>query len=395
MNILKNNFKDSNIFISLLFVWILSIPFKNAIYQISTGLLILFFIFYIFKNKDFIYIKKLLEQYKYLIYSFIFIIFSMCISNLFNIVDNNAWTNVLMFIFRYGLVFFILIYFYGKSFFDKKLLLLFIMISLSIQLFAGIYQSIFVYDLTNSLVYNRIHGFTFHSNIYAFFMGVGLLLSLFLFVNAKNYNRNLFLFLNSLYIYVVLFSYSRAVWISILFSTLIYSISYIKKLKIKELFLLITFVVIFFIILFNIDMINEKFASILKGDSSGRVEAIWIPALELIKERFFIGYGLGIETVMKYNPTIYHLGGFHNVIIEILFYTGILGLLAFSILFFQTIKEIYNQKNIYYFTILIFIIVDSQFDQSIFNGKTYLSTLTIFMFFIFTKKIESMKKLND
>lgn len=394
VNILNNYLKrDNNIFLIILFCWVISIPFKNVIYQISVSLMILYFLFFIIKNKDYEYLKLTIRPFKYLLYSFLLILFSMIISNFCNSVNSKAWINIVMYILRYGLVFVVLIYFYSKNFFDRKLLLIFILISLTVQLFSGIYQSIFIYDLRNSLVDNRIHGFTFHPNSYAFFMGIGLLLVFSLFRIQLNINKNLILFFIFLYAYVVLFSYSRGVWVSISLSFLIYLFIYIKELDFKGKFLIIIFVSFFCTSIFKISMINEKLKSILHGDSSGRIEYIWLPALSLIKEKLLIGHGIGIEVIQQYNVKIYELGGFHNIIIEILFYTGILGLLIFFIMFFQVLIEIIKQKSIIYFIILIFILIVSQFDHSIFISKPYLSTLTIFIFFVFLNRIDRLKNI--
>lgn len=50
---LRNYFTDNNVFIFIVFVWILSIPFKNSVYQVFTVLLIVFFMFYVIKTKDY------------------------------------------------------------------------------------------------------------------------------------------------------------------------------------------------------------------------------------------------------------------------------------------------------------------------------------------------------
>lgn len=390
---IKSYFKSENIFVVILFVWILSIPFKNFLYQISTIFLIIFFLFYIIKSRDFKLILEIFIKYKDLIYIFIFIIFTMCISNILNFREINSWEVIFKFILRYGFIFFILIYFYIRDIFNKKLMLFFIVFSLSIQLFSGIYQSIFVFDISNSYVSNRIRGFTFHSNNYSFLMGIGFLVMLSLIKNMKMTLRNILcILLLLLFGYVLLLTYSRAAWLGILVALFIYFVYKLKDSDIKTILVLILLLSIIFIVISNIDVLNHRFKSILNGDSSGRVNAIWLPAINLIKEKFIFGYGLGLEAIKNYNLIIYKLGGFHNVTIEIFFHIGFLGFLSFLFLLLQIMKEIYKEKNLMYGLILAFIMIDSQFDQSIFLGKPYLSTLTIFMFYVFSERFKKINK---
>lgn len=68
----------------------------------------------------------------------------MTISNTINDVSkSDAWRIELMFVLRYGLLFIVLIYFYSKNFFNKKLLIIFFLISMLVQVSDGIYQSIY------------------------------------------------------------------------------------------------------------------------------------------------------------------------------------------------------------------------------------------------------------
>ena len=81
MVILGKDIDDKNIFKVLLFIWIMSIPFKNAIYQISVVTIIVFFIFYLIKIKNFNILIENLKSSIYLLFGFIEIILSMITSN--------------------------------------------------------------------------------------------------------------------------------------------------------------------------------------------------------------------------------------------------------------------------------------------------------------------------
>ena len=79
---------QKNIFNILLFLWVISIPFKNALFQISLVSIILFFLIYIIKNKDYNYFKMLLYKYKDLLVLSILLLLCMTISNYINDISN-------------------------------------------------------------------------------------------------------------------------------------------------------------------------------------------------------------------------------------------------------------------------------------------------------------------
>ncbi|MDX9815026.1 MAG: hypothetical protein RBS91_10245, partial [Sulfurimonadaceae bacterium] len=214
----------------LLLIWILSIPFKNSIYQLSTVLIIIFFLIYIIKNRDFIHLKNIILKFKDLVIVFLLIILSMTISNfLNNVSETDAWKIELSFIYRYAFIFFIFIFFYSKNFFSKKQIFVYILISLSIQSFDGLFQSIYgndVFSQNKGSITQGLTGATYNRNIFALFMGIGVLLSFLSIKKIYLYTKtNIFLFiLFSLFIYNTLFSYSRAVWVSLFVAFLFYFI---------------------------------------------------------------------------------------------------------------------------------------------------------------------------
>lgn len=101
-----------------------------------------------YRNRDFEYVKSLIYLYKDIIFSFLLIIGSMTISNSINDVANTeAWRLEFSYIYRYAFILFLLLYFYGKEVFSKKLLVLLILVSFGIQALDGLYQIFMGYDL--------------------------------------------------------------------------------------------------------------------------------------------------------------------------------------------------------------------------------------------------------
>lgn len=382
-------FNFGNVFNLVLLIWCISIPFKNAVYQISTVLLILHLIFYITINKDFSHLKELLYKFKKLFFAFFLIISSMTISNIINDVSNtDAWKLELMFILRYAFIFIVLIYFYSKEIVNKKKLIIFIFISLFIQSVDGIYQSVFGYDFFANNFANLetgINGAIGNRNTYSFLMGLGFILSFVCLIKKSNtilINSYLSILLLT-FSFLVLFTYSRSVWIALFVGILIYIVSQSKYLKVKHFIYLLVFLFILSLIFLNIDSLSNRIDQLFTLNTSGR-DRIWLKAIELIKEKPFFGWG--IDT-WKINGAI-NFNGIHNSFLEILVFTGVFGFISFLGFFYITIKHIFKNKQWELLFIITFLFITSQFGHSIFKTKIFLSVTTIMMFFIYSTKLK-------
>lgn len=388
-----------NVFNILLFIWCVSIPFKNALYQGATSFIILFFIVFIIKYKDYSYLKEICYKFKDLFLAFSLIILSMTISNSINDVSkSDAWRIELMFIFRYGLIFIILIYFYSKDFFCKNKLGIFLLLSMLIQACDGIYQSIYGYDFFKHMISDYPGGLTgavFYRNVFGFLMGLSLLLTIFYLVNS--FKRKIITMNNIiisisffLFLYSTIFSYSRAVWVSIFASFLMYILINYKYLKIKHLLYILIFSIILILIFTNIDSLSYRFNSLLSGDSSNRF-TIWSKGLELINQKLLFGWG--VDSWHTYGLKEY--AALHNSILEILLCTGLFGLLSFLVIIIITLKTIVVNKKYGLLLIITYLLVGSLFDHSIFESKIFLTVLTIFMFYVYNYRIRNKDFLVD
>lgn len=374
----------------LLLVWVISIPFKNAIYQGSTIFLIIFFLVYVIKNRDYDNLKILFYKYKDLFIAFSLIILSMTISNMLNDVSKtDAWHLELSYIYRYAFIFIVLIYFYSKDFFSKQMLIIFIFISLGIQGLDGVFQSITGYDIFKHNIGDLtlgLSGATFNRNIFGFFMGIGILFSFFLIKKDEILSKfnSIFLSFFIIFIFSTLFSFSRAAWVSVFISFVLYFILNYKKINIKHI-IGVSMISIFLIVIFlNIDLLQNRFEQLLNGQTSRR-DTIWINTIDLIKQKLFFGWG--VDTWQIYG--LKEFAGIHNITLEILFYMGFFGLFSFLIFLGLIIKEIFSIKNYELLSFIIFMLIVGQFDHSIITGKTYLATMTILMFFVFMNRIDN------
>lgn len=371
-----------NIFISTLFIWIVSIPFKNSVYQVSTVLLIVIFLFNLITNRDYLYLKSLFNQYKDFFLAFSLILFSMLISNLLNEIPKSGWDSLLSYVYRYALICMILIYFYSKNFFSKNTVILFILISLGIQGLDGVYQSFVGYDLFKHNLGSFAEGLTgatFNRNTFGFFMGLGVLTTYFLLIKkfSLDMKNGIVIILFIIFIFGTLFSYSRATWVAVFICLFLHTIINYKKINLKYLIILVTTCIAIFYLFNFSDYLSTRFHSLASGDSSNRYE-IWLKAIEMISQKPLFGWG--IESWKVFGLKEY--AGIHNIYLEILFSLGILGFFCFFIFLFLISKNLFKHKDFILLIFLIYFLLIGCFDHSILTGKTYLASITLLIFFI-------------
>ncbi len=366
----------NSIFNFLIFIWILSIPFKNAIFQISIILISIFFIYHLFITKNFNILIDNLKITKNLFIGFCFIIFAMILSNLLNpeFLDKKSWHTIFSFIFRYGLMFVILAYFYKLNFFNKKNILIISLCSFLFLLLTGVYQII---QNPNILMEEGIKGSLNNRNAFGLMMGMGFILTLYL----LKYKRTLSIFLLILFSFFMIFSFSRSSWVAGGFSFIVFLIINYKNIKISHIVYFLFFISFLILLYFSFDSFQNRFQQLLNGNSSNRT-TIWLYTIEFIKEKIFFGYGLNSFKNLP-NEFLNKFPDPHNSTLEILLYTGLFGLISCLFTIFQVLKKIYESKNFILFPIATYFIVVTQFDFGAYGSKELLSFLTIFVFFVY------------
>jgi O-antigen ligase len=133
---------------------------------------------------------------------------------------------------------------------------------------------------------------------------------------------------------------SRVAFISLFISLIVFFVLRRTKIKGLKLFTsLLLFVLFSFAweLYFKNTYVAERLTkSIDEGDLSGR-DLIWVAAFEIITNNPLIGIG---ETgyAKEIEPILEYFSSPHNVIIEVLCYTGVVGLILFMFFFIKTIK---------------------------------------------------------
>ncbi|KAB7888576.1 O-antigen ligase family protein [Poseidonibacter ostreae] len=383
MIVLGKDIEDKNIFKILVFIWIMSIPFKNAVYQISVITIIVFFLYYLIKFKNFSILFENLKNTKYLFLGFFSIILSMIISNLFNLeyLDNKSWHIIYMFVIRYGLIFVILIYFYKLDFFNKKEIIATVLLSLIFLMFTGIYEII---GNMNVVMSRGILGTLDNRNTFGLFMGMGVVLSLLI---VKDY-KLIGLVLILMFSFFMIFSFSRSSWVASTSSIFILFILNYKKIKIVHLGYIVIFLTFLITLYFNFDSFQNRFDQLISGYSSNRIE-IWMHTIALIKDNFIFGYGIDSWNNLP-DSYLVRFPNPHNLFLEILINIGLLGLGIYIFTVMVIIVKIISSKNFILLPVASYFLIVTLFDFSIFTSKELLSFLTIFIFLVYSNDFKKV-----
>jgi len=373
-----------------LLIWIIYIPMKTSIYQISFACNVVLFFTYLFLNKKIYILKDILIENKNLILVFGLVLVSMTISNtLGRFVTLESWNTQFQYLFRYFFMFIMLLFFYKENLISKKFVLIAILLALSLQGMDGLYQSIVGYDfIKNNLgsLFDGLSGATFNRNNFGFFMAIGISICTGLLFYNQEYKLTKIhiLALATLYLiffFNLLFTYSRASWLFYsVFVFILFTLEY-KKISKKHLFIVLAIMIFAALMFFYFDNLFFRLCQLVQMNDGGR-SPIWNDAISLIKENYIFGYGLMTYEYIASQPTL----SIHNSVLEIVLFLGVFGFITFTILLYLILKKIINNKNNFHLALFFAFLVITQFDNSIIKGITSLSSLSLFAFFIFSNK---------
>ncbi|GIT98464.1 O-antigen ligase [Sulfurovum sp. TSL1] len=395
-------FQEESLFIRIfqitLFIWLFSIPLKNAIYQISTVLIIILFLihYFYYKQKDFL--LGILTTYKKVLIVFLLFIASMLLSTLFGISEKHEIFSIFKYIYRYIFIFIILLYFYKQSFFSKKYLLSAIFIVLFINSLDGIYQYFVGLDFIGNKPPDRsllLTGAVYHHNPFGLLMTIAASMSLVLFFDKNNYTifkyDKIFYFVALLmFLFTLFHSQSRSAWVMFGIISVGYMFVYIKNYGIdKKLFFSISTLLIISTLFFLVDdNLFHRLTLLIQGNSSGRTTIIWPFTIEKIMDSPILGYGINTYKMLAVGtPSVYH-AGVHNLTLEFLLYTGIIGFSIFLYLIIITLKESFSKRKIIYFILFSSYFILLQFDGSLIDGKVHQNIFILLLFFIYSFRLD-------
>lgn len=237
-------------------------------------------------------------------------------------------------------------------------------------------------DVEEFKLKKRIFSTFFNPNVFGFYINI-VLIMLCGEINIKNRNY-MEVVTFALGLVCLFLTFSRATWISLIISLVVSGVLFDKKY--------FKFALIIFVIIIGFDKILNIGRSNpikLKEDSSMlyRIE-IWKACFSIIKDNMLTGIGFG--TLFKYissysdivKPNIEHC---HNLYIQVLTETGIIGFGSFILILNKLIKNIWNktkkrnnQKWVTSISIIVMVLVHGTVD-SVFLTPQIMLILSIYI----------------
>ncbi|WP_188020328.1 O-antigen ligase family protein [Deferribacter autotrophicus] len=341
---------SNNLYKLSLFLYIVFLPISISIRQAGIILLTLVFVYDCFKNKAYYVLFKWTEN-KFLLIFLCYLLFN----SLFVSMDSRTSLDVLFnAIWQCFLVYYILSSITISKKVDKNYILLLLMISVTIQGIDGIYQFVTGYDfikhlkpfgdrLTASLDTPRVGNFVSLS-LPAFFA--------YYFRNNdtfESWKAKLLLFVAFLPpLFLLIFSKTRSGWVGFFVFLSIFSFYNVRKL-----FLPVFSILVLILFFFKKIILNRLNFNIILNDP--RFE-LWTIALKLFKLKPIFGHGVATFcNAFNYyhlypTKTSRHIQHPHNIYVQFLSETGIIGLLLFfTFIFgrlFNLLKTFLKTKSI-------------------------------------------------
>lgn len=211
-----------------------------------------------------------------------------------------------------------------------------------------------------------------HPILGSYYIGVFLLVCLFLIVDQRKLNSLPLLIVMSAYI---VFAQSRGAYLAIFVAPILYGAVFLRHSKYFKLFLFVIFSCAALLVYFFFEQI------MLRG-SSNRFEIISL-ALEVGVEKLWFGYGIGYDFsphAIHSTEVFYHT---HNLLTHIFIELGILGVLFFIALWFYCLYYCYRNKDIalarFNILLVLFSSIAFQFDAASFIAQPRLEWFLVWV----------------
>ena len=295
---------------------------------------------------------------------------------------------------------------FSKIFFYSALVYCFVVIYTILDL--GYYS-----DKVNiNEVFNRLTGNLFgieqHPIYASILISIAIFLSGFKLIKTKNKYQKLLLIIGNIFLLFTLFFLSRkAVILAVIFAFLIFVLTNLKKVKLKNIIAICTVVFIGAIVATPVlkKRFNEVFHSItyskISPDNSTSIRyGVYKCVIKTIKNNPIKGYGIGdVDDALQkcYATTSVVLvdGNYnsHNQYFGITLTNGIFGLIFFILFLAYNVKKAFQKEDKLFLVVTVFYIV-TMFFENILERQSGVILFTFFIcFFNFIKVTKSKPKI--
>lgn len=355
----------------IVFIFILFIPLKDSVYEITNGLIGILFCYLMIKNKD----KDFLIGNTHAVLIFCLIFLSMTLSNLVGDAGLYGWEKQVQFFYRYALLYFALLYFLKKGYVSIHFLFRALLFSLGIQAFSGIYQYLQGLDALDGG--GRLTAGVFNPNPFGFLMMVGALFIIGV-LNPRRFKKKytweliLFFTLLCMFLFCLLYSGSRSSWLGFACGILFFSVARFKHWNGYVKIFFIAILLAMPVLLLSNDFFVKRVTAV--SINYGYRPECWKGAMVFIADAPVWGHGIRDDMVfhrLKRGP----LTSPHNSYIEIIVYLGFVGFLAYGYLIFITFRcaFILSGTTPVYLSVLAGIAASAFFDHSFIASQILLS----------------------
>ena len=361
----------------LLVSWLIAIQFKSSTYQITTFLILIGSILTLSRN------LPLLFKNKTLILAVLLpiVLFASTLDNV-NTISPQELITIAKFILRGGLLI-IGIYLLclhanisSKFFIDAFIVVLFLCLLLQLAIW-----------LNNGMPSGRINGFINNGNQLAPFAVTLSLLSLGGILSRQFTGIKLWkIFLSFSFVLslvVTYYTYSRIAYLSLFIGLAYLSITHFK-IKYSLLLLLVSLFSAFLAYEYDSNFRDKFDRSLNITTSDGRTTQIWPHVFNKATEKSLIfgnGFGKTAEKKLKTSRFYREVGQFpyHSVPLELIYISGITGLIAFYWLMIASIKKLKSYLKHAEASAFVGVLISGLAEHSIFNSKPYISLIVIFV----------------
>lgn len=386
-NVLVEKNKIAILVKSLTWVFLIFIPFDNSIYQISSVLIVLLFLYLIFRDNcslDFF------KQNKSLCVIVVLLLMAMSAANTSGDAGVGGWILEGQFIYRFILIVFAVRFFMENNYLPLETLILIVIVAIGIQCINGLSEFIFNVDLLRNREVGiaRFDSGTSNPNTFGMIL-IPLIVILFdLLYNYKKYHIELYqkiliLFLFGVSLLCMNLTSSRGAFLGLVSALTIYLGFNIKRFWYLAGIISVIAVLVIFLGWNGNESLYSRFTlAAIEGDIRFQ---IWKNAIDIFLEYPIFGYGLSDELVYFSDNGAVLIRFPHNSILEVAVHTGVFGVIAFGsligLVFFRVMQIVsLTPSPLSIFTGLL---VAGLFDHAVFTNSTYLSIWAVFMGYVF------------
>ncbi|MFA6630111.1 MAG: O-antigen ligase family protein [Sulfuricurvum sp.] len=385
----RKKLKYSAIVSGLIMMWVLSIPMKNFLFQLGLGLIPLFFLYITMKNKELMaFIKE--QPFSKGVLLFIVVI---SLANINAINFAHAWQFELRLL-EVIFCMYALVYFIKNQYVSIRLIVISVLFSFGIQVIDGLIQYIYGKDIIGkTMLDGRMKAMVFHPNTFGLILALGIVVCLWLLLHRKEFKisllvANLLTLLVALAAFDLLQTTSRGSWVATISTLVVYFWLERKNLYYRYyIYALIGGLGILFYI-YSDPHLTLRIQSLLEGQSAGR-DVIWPLALHYIMIKPLLGYGFDAFRLLPDVPSYGQMP--HNIILEILLATGIIGLGTVTWLWYRLYCKIllyrHDEPRLYTLVLSSFVLllIAGLFDHSIYQNVIYDSIWIILLSMVFRR----------